>query len=47
LIGEPKGKRPLGRLEYRWEDIKMDLNEMGCEAAGRVHLAADGDKWWD
>jgi hypothetical protein len=26
LVGKPEGKRPLGRIRYRWEDnIKMDL----------------------
>ena len=30
LVGEPEGKRPLGRLGRRWEDnIKMDLQEVG------------------
>jgi len=24
LVGKPEGKRPLGRLRRRWEDIKMD-----------------------
>jgi hypothetical protein len=32
LLGKPEGKRPLGRPRRRWEDnIKMDLQEMGCE----------------
>jgi hypothetical protein len=44
LVGKPKGKRPLGRLECRWEDIKMDLKERGCEGAGLVRLVADRDK---
>jgi hypothetical protein len=30
LVGKPKGKRPLGRTRYRWEDnIKMKLREIG------------------
>jgi hypothetical protein len=30
LVGKPKGKRPLGRPRYKWEDnVKMDLNTMG------------------
>jgi hypothetical protein len=29
LVGEPEGKRPLGRLRYRWVDnSKMDLREI-------------------
>ena len=29
LVGRPEGKRPLGRLRYRWEDnIKVDVQEV-------------------
>jgi hypothetical protein len=31
LMGNPDGKRPLGRPWRRWEDnIKMDLQKVGC-----------------
>jgi len=30
LVGKIEGKRPLGRPRRRWEDIKMDLQEVGC-----------------
>jgi hypothetical protein len=31
LVGEPEGKRPLGRPRRRWLDnIRMDLQEVGC-----------------
>jgi len=30
LVGEPEGKRPLGKPRRRWEDnIKMDIQEVG------------------
>ena len=29
LVGKPEGKRLLGRLTHRWEDIRMDLQEVG------------------
>jgi len=30
LVGNPEGKRPLGRLRHRWEEnIKMDHQEVG------------------
>ena len=29
LVGKPEGKRPLWRPRRRWDDIKMDLQEMG------------------
>ena len=30
LVGKPEGKRPLGRPRRRWENNKMDLQEVGC-----------------
>jgi hypothetical protein len=31
LMGNPEGKRPLGRPRRRWEDgIRMDLRKIGC-----------------
>jgi hypothetical protein len=29
LVGKPKGKRPLIRPLHRWNNIKMDLKEVG------------------
>ena len=29
LVGKPEGKRPLGRHGRIWDDIKMDLQEVG------------------
>jgi hypothetical protein len=29
LVGKPEGKRPLGRPRRRWDDIRMDLREIG------------------
>jgi hypothetical protein len=32
LVGQPKGKRPLGRPRHRWDDgIRMNLREIGWE----------------
>jgi hypothetical protein len=46
LVGKPEGKRPLGRLRRRWEDnIKMDLQELGCGAMDWFELARDRDRW--
>jgi hypothetical protein len=45
LVGKPEGKRPLGRLWPRWEDnIKTDLQEVGCGGMGRIELAQDRDR---
>jgi hypothetical protein len=46
LVGNPKGKRPLGRLRRRWEDnIKMDLQEVGCRDMDWTDLAQNRDRW--
>ena len=46
LVGKPEGRRPLGRPRRRWEDnIKMDLQEMGCVGVDWIELAQDADKW--
>jgi hypothetical protein len=45
LMGKPYGKTPLGRPRRRWEDnIKMDLQEVGCEGMGWIDLAQDRDR---
>jgi hypothetical protein len=46
LVGKPEGKRPLGRPRHRWEDnIKMDLQEVGCWGMDWIELAQDRDTW--
>jgi hypothetical protein len=37
--------RPLGRVRPRWEDnIKMDLQEVGCGGMDWIRLAQDRDR---
>jgi hypothetical protein len=44
LVGKPEGKRPLGRPRHRWADnIKMDLQEVGCRYLDWIDLAQDSD----
>jgi hypothetical protein len=45
LVGKPEGKRPLGRPRRRWEDdIKMDLQEVGCKDMEWIELTQDRDR---
>jgi hypothetical protein len=47
LVGKPEGKRPLGKPRRRWEDnIKADLQKMGCVGMDWNELAKDRDRWW-
>ena len=44
--GKPEGKRLLGRPRRRWEDnIKMDIQEVGCGVMDWIELAQDRDRW--
>jgi hypothetical protein len=46
LVGKLEGNRPAGRPTRKWEDnIKMDLQEVGCEGTDRIDLAQDRDTW--
>jgi len=45
-VGKPEGNRPLGRTRRRREDnIKMDLQEVGCGDMDGIKLAMDRDRW--
>ena len=46
LVGKPEGKRPLGRPRRRWvNNIRMDLQEVGCWYMDWIGLAQDRDSW--
>jgi len=45
LVEKTEGKTPLGRPRHRWEDnIKMDLQEVGCGGMGWIDLAQERDR---
>ena len=47
LVRKREGKWPLGTPRRRWEDnIKMDLQEVGCGGMDWIDLAQDRDGWW-
>jgi hypothetical protein len=43
-VGKPEEKRPLGESRCRWEDVKMDLREVGCGGTDWIDLAEDSDQ---
>jgi hypothetical protein len=45
LVGRPEGKRQLGRPRHRWDNIKMDLQEVGRGRVDWMELAEDRDRW--
>ena len=46
LVEKPEGKSPLGRPRRRWVDnVRMDLQEVGCGYIDWIGLAQDRDRW--
>jgi hypothetical protein len=46
FVVKSEGKRPHGRPRHRWEDnIKMDLQEVGCGGMNWIKLTQDRDRW--
>jgi len=46
MLGKPEGKRPLGIARSRWDDnMKMDLQEVGCGDTDWIELAQNWKKW--
>jgi len=46
FLEKPEGRRPLRRPRRRWGDnIRMDLQEVGCGYMDWIVLAQDRDRW--
>ena len=46
LLGKLEGRKPLGRPRHRWVDnIRMDLQEVGCGYMDWIGLVQDRDRW--
>jgi len=46
LVWIPEGRRSLGRPRRRWVDnIRMDIQEVGCVYMDWIGLAQDRDRW--
>jgi len=46
-VARSDGRRPLGRPRRRWVDnVRMDLQEVGCGYMDCIGLAQDRDRWW-
>jgi hypothetical protein len=45
LVGEPEGKKPLGRPRRRWKDIKINIRGTELEGVDWIHLAQGTGPW--
>jgi len=46
FVGKPEGKIPLGRPRHKCVDnIRMDLQEVGCGCVDWIGLAQDREGW--
>ena len=46
LVGKPEGRKPMGRPRLGWVDnIRMELQEVGCGYMDWIELSQDRDRW--
>jgi hypothetical protein len=39
LVGKPEDERPFCKPRRRWEDIRMDVREVGWDGVDKIHVA--------
>jgi hypothetical protein len=44
LVRKSEGKKQAGRPRSRWEDIKTDHKDIGCDYVDCIHLTQDRDQ---
>jgi hypothetical protein len=45
-VGKPEEKKPIGRPRLRWVDnIRTDLQDLGCGYIDWIGLAQDRNRW--
>jgi len=44
-VGKPERRKRLERAKHRWEDITMDMQDMGQESMDWTDMAQDRDRW--
>jgi hypothetical protein len=42
FVEKTEGKRPLESSRHRWEENKMDLEEIGCDGVDCIHVSGCG-----
>jgi len=45
LVVKPEGNRPLRRPRRRGENMKMDLQDVGCGGMVWIYRTQDRDRW--
>lgn len=45
VVGKCEGKEPLEERSRRWEDIKIEPEEIGYEGIDGIDLPQDGENW--
>jgi hypothetical protein len=45
LVGRSEGKRQPERPRLKWENIKLDLREIGIDGANWIQVAQDSVRW--